>query len=493
MRNREYHVVTCMGDNHDMGVFNSSIYCVERALLERYYLCNVGGEFLRPLAPTPGYYTRASLSQFKNDVVEIVRKTATAITLREVVNQYRGPKYQIYLNAYRSLMRKRVNAKDAYLRPFTKFGKTSLLKAPRIINPRSPRYNLVLGKYLKTNEKQFYKAINDVWESVTDHTVIKGLNVREAGEVFNSKWNRFSKPVAVSLDAIKLDMHCGVDSLEYEHSFYNAVFRAPLLAKLLKLQLHNRGVAYCSDGMVKFQVSGTRCSGDLNTSLGNCILMCALIYAFCLEQSITAELANNGDDCVVIMESYDLIKFVNNISDFFYEAGFRLTVEEPVYILEQIEFCQSHPVNINGWIMIRNVRTCLKKDPMCLIPVQNNNVWKKWLGAVGECGRALVPGCPVLHSFYTTFYRSGVRSSIGFKRHVFKNTSNEERSKGLIDEIRNITPESRYSFYLAFNISPAYQIELEKYFDRMIIGDLDQALVKDGLAENTPLPFIRHL
>lgn len=493
VKERVYHVVACMGNNHLLGVFNNSVSSVERALLERYFLCKVDGEFVPPLVPECAFYNALHFRTFKSRLVDIVRRTATTISLRDVVKQYRGPKYRIYEAAYRSLTRKGINRKDAHLRPFTKFQKDTLCKPPRIINPRSPRYNLTLGKFLKTNEKKFYYAINCVWESVSDHTVIKGLNVREAGQVLRTKWDRFHKPVAIGLDAVKFDMHVSVDGLKYEHSHYNEVFNSTLLRKLLLWQLYNKGVAYCSDGTVSFKVNGTRCSGDLNTSLGNCILMCSILYALCEELQIVAELANNGDDCVLIMESHDLAKFTQVVVQFFKRAGFRLTVEEPVYVFEQIEFCQSHPVDLGGWTMVRNVRTCLIKDPICLIPVHNNRVWRKWLGAVGECGMALVPGCPVLQSFYYCFYRSGAASSAGFKRHVFRNTSNEERSKGLSVERCSVSSRSRYSFYLATGISPAYQIELEKYFDLMMIGDLDLNNTRNGEVENTPLPFIRHL
>lgn len=491
---REYHVVTCMGNNHELGVYNNSVDAVERALLERYFLCDVDGTFEPALCVDKSEFETNGLEKFKRLVVNEVRKTATVITLREVVQQYRGPKYRIYESAYKSLLRKRINRKDAKLKPFTKFEKQSLSKAPRIINPRSPRYNLVLGKYLKTNEKKYYKAINLAWGERTGHTVIKGLNVYESAAVMKEKWEVFNDPVAVGLDAKKFDMHVGVESLKYEHSYYNMTFGAAQLAKILTWQLHNVGRAYCADGEVDFKIPGTRCSGDLNTSLGNCILMCALFFDLCEELNIKAELANNGDDCVLFMERKDLMKLMNAVVPYFMRKGFRMTVEKPVFVFEEIEFCQSKPVLLPaGWAMVRNVRTCLKKDPMCLMPIPNEKVWRKWLGAVGECGLSLVSGCPVLQSFYGCFHRNGVSSSQSFKTAVFKNTGTMERGAGLGLKPRTVTASARASFYRATGITPDYQIELELYYDKMMIGGIDQNNVRDGMVENTPLPFIRHL
>jgi len=494
-KTRKYHVVSRMGPNHMLGVYNNGVQSVVRALVERYFLCKVGGDFLPALETASQDWTAVELVQFRQGVVEIVRKTATVITLRDVVNCYRGPKYRVYYNAYRSLMRKGVNKKDSYLRPFTKFEKQALDKAPRIINPRSPRYNLVLGKYLKKAEKHYFRAINEVWGAHTTHTVIKGMNVFEMAKVMRAKWDRFQRPVAIGLDASKFDMHVSVHALRYEHSFYNRVFKSEELEWLLGMQVYNRGVAYCPDGEVSFRMAGTRSSGDLNTSCGNCVLMCSLIWAMCRQLCVEAELANNGDDCVLFIEEHDVERVLQFVPSFFRTYGFRMTVEEPVREFERVEFCQSRPVWINGgWAMVRNVVTCLKKDPMCLIPIQNDKIWRKWLGAVGECGQASVPGCPVLQSFYGAFRRSGTIAGSKFTTRLFSHTGVVERRRGLEARETLITAESRASFYRAFGITPDYQIALEQYYDKFQIGAMDDSIeFKSGHVECQPPAFLRHL
>lgn len=491
VKQRTYHVVSRMGDNHNLGVFNNSVDSVERALVERYALCEVeSGVFLPALRTAYREWRAPGLLRFREQVVNEVRQTATVLTLREVVKCYTGAKRRIYEGALRSLMRTKLSTRDSMLKPFTKFEKQDLSKAPRIINPRSPRYNLVLGKYLKKAEKSYFRAINKAWGGHTAHTVIKGLNSHDAAEVMRAKWDRFRRPVAVGLDAKKYDMHVDVPALEYEHSFYNLVFMVEELRRLLREQLYNIGIAYCPDGKVYFTINGTRCSGDLNTALGNCILMCALILNMCEELEIDAELANNGDDCVLFLESDQVERLQGAVEGYFVRYGFRMTMEEPVYEFEELEFCQSHPVKLaSGWCMVRNVRTCLKKDPMCLVPIQNDRVWRKWLGAVGECGLASVPGCPVLQSFYRAFLRNGKVAGKKFKQHVFRNSGVLERG---FDGSQVITDEARASFHAAFGITPDYQIALEHYYDRMEIGSWDGE-VRVGAVENAPPAFLRYL
>lgn len=492
VKKRTYHVVPRMGDNHELGVFNSGVSTVERALLERYFLCKVGSSYLPALTTPKRYWQCAELVEFRRRCVEEVKLHATVLTLREVVECYTGAKRRIYETALRSLMRKDLNIKDSHLRPFPKFEKQKITAAPRIINPRSPRYNLVLGRYLKKGEKLYYRAINRTWGEHTAHTVIKGMNSHECATVMYQKWCRFTNPVAIGLDATKFDMHVSVNALKYEHSFYTGVFNSTELAQALQWQLVNRGKAYCPDGSVTFKVPGTRASGDINTSLGNCILMCSLIWSYCEGLQIQAELANNGDDCVVIMEQHDLQMFMGSVMGYFANFGFRMTVETPVYEFEEIEFCQAHPVLLGGgWHMVRDVRTCLKKDPMCLIPVQNDRVWRKWLAAVGECGLASVPGCPVLQEFYECFRRNGSKSSKKFQAHVFKNTGVMERMVKV--RYSPVTMYSRVSFYKAFGITPDYQVALEQYYREFAIGSIVDSEVRVGEVENQPPAFLRHL
>jgi len=358
---------------------------------------------------------------------------------------------------------------------FCKYGKDKLSSAPRGINPRSPRYNLELGRYLKHTEKLFLKAINVAYGKRAAHTVIKGLNANDSAKVIRAKWDVFENPVAVGLDASKFDAHVSVQALKYEHSYYTAVFPGERrLVNMLNKQLRNKGTAYVQDGKIEFVIDGTRSSGDLNTGLGNCIIMCSMIYAYAKRNDIDIELANNGDDCVVIMESKDLDRFCQYIKPWFAHRGFDMVAEPPVYEFEQIEFCQTKPVWIgDSWRMVRNHSTVLAKDTLCLIPIPNDKVLRKWLGAVGQCGAILNDGVPVQHAFYSALERNGVSSTLAFKKHIYKNSSMMTRIFNMDRHDSEVTDAARVSYYYAFGITPDEQISLERYFNSMVIDPID--------------------
>lgn len=466
---RKFVYLCNLGPVHSLGVYNNDISAVQTALTERYFLCDVGGGVFQPALDVrhSAYENDRGLSLFREMVVTKIGR-APVVPISQVVEAYTGPKRQIYVKAAASLSSDRVCKRDARLTMFVKFEKQDLKKAPRGINPRAARFNLVLGRRLKFLEKRVYRAINKTFCSATRHTVIKGLNVNDTADVIRRKWGRFRDPVAVGLDAKKFDMHVSVPALKYEHSIYLGVFwRDPELKRLLLWQLNNVGIAYCHDGKVKFRMKGTRASGDLNTSMGNCIIMCALIWAWQYHTKTTVELCNNGDDCVVILERAELAQFMCGLPKFFATKGFRMEIEPAVDVFEQIVFCQSSPVlTINGWCMVRDVRACFRKDPMCLVPIQNADVLKKWRHAVGNCGRSITCGVPVMHAWYTMFMRDSIECSDGMLRQINRNTSAAQRMEGLVAQDETITADARVSFYYAFGFTPDEQLLLEQRFSQ---------------------------
>lgn len=468
---RRLTVLTDFGPSHSLGVFNNSVDTIERAFAERYFMCKEGNVFRPALVVSPSQFRTTRFVQFRDAVLDSM-PSLPVLSLDEVVKSYHGPKRRVYEAAVRSFVEEDLSEKDARLTAFVKFEKQDLDKAPRIINPRNPRYNVKLGKYLKHAEHHFFRAINKAFGKRTQATVIKGYNADVSAKILREKWDCFVNPVAIGLDASKFDMHVSVAALKYEHSFYRRLYpRSKLLGRLLRWQLNNAGCAYALDGSVKFKMQGTRCSGDLNTSLGNCILMCAMVWVYAKTCGVDLELANNGDDCVVIMEAEHAAKFRAGIPTFFRRCGFAMTVEDTVDEFEQIEFCQTRPVQLStGWRMVRNLKACLIKDVMCLIPIPNNTVYKRWLWAVGECGLSLCTGVPVLEAFYRFFMRHGLVSTKEFQEEVFRNRSQLQLARGVA--AASIDARARVSFYVAFGVTPDLQLAMERRLDKLVIGEV---------------------
>lgn len=465
-KTRRYTVLSTVTPTSGLGVYNNTVRTVERALLERYFMIKTSEGFQPPLPADPRIFVNDFFTMFSDQVSRLSALHTTVLSDVQTVALYSGPKQRLYHNAMISLCRVEVNKRDAKIKQFPKMEKQAMDKAPRIINPRSPRYNLEVARYLKLAEKVVYRSINTVWRSVAEHTIIKGLNCYDAAHAIRMKWERFQQPVAIGLDATKWDAHVSIHALRYEHGVYNKMFRSKELARLLKWQLVNHGKSYNDDGTVEFIIEGTRASGDINTSLGNCLIASAILWAYCAEYGIVAELCNNGDDCVIILERTDVEKFMSGVYLHYKRCGFRIEVEPPVACFEQLEFCQTRPIfDGSRWRMMRNPLACLKKDGMCLLPITSRKTYEKWLGAVGECGLAAASGLPILQAWYSMFQRAGRTCPRKFKRFIFAHTFHEAFGGGLSGHVTSITNDARVSFYLGTGVTPDLQIAYERYFD----------------------------
>lgn len=489
-KTREFTVLTGFGPNHNLGVYNNSVDTIERAFAERYFLCNDGGVFRPAFEVGPSKFRTPELSEFRRQVLLDMPKLPV-LTSQQVVDTYRGSKRLLYQNALYSLEQTELSERDSHLSAFVKFEKQDVAKAPRVINPRSTRFNLRLGKYLKHAEHKFFASINKAFGKHTPATVIKGLNADDSARVLHAKWNRFKNPIAIGLDASKFDMHVSVAALKYEHTFYTSLYpRSKELRKLLRWQLRNNGVAYALDGSVEFSMEGTRCSGDLNTSLGNCIIMCSLVWEYAKVRGVDVELANNGDDCVVFMERDDEHKFAHELDRWFRSKGFAMTVEPTVDEFEYVEFCQTRPVQLSsGWRMVRNLGACLQKDPMCMLSVPNNNVYRKWMDAVGTCGGMLSTGVPVHSQFYKIFKDAGIGCTNGMLEQVYKNRSQLFMARGLSDG--EVDANARVSYYYAFGVLPDEQLVMERFFSKLVVGELCTSVIdREALIVNPGINIV---
>lgn len=452
----------------------NSLVNLVRGVTERVF-CYKGGS-----PPTP--IKVVSFSTFTSRLMATL-KVPPKWRHEQFVASYSGRKRDMYQRASESLLRSKVRKRDAHLQVFVKAEKLDFSegeKIPRIISPRDPRFNLAVGLWLKPLEKPLSYAINDVYGQTT---VMKGLNAYQVASHMVSKWKQFNDPVAIDLDVSRFDQHVSTPVLQWEHSVYTSAYRSQELAKLLTWQLKNKCYGRTPDGNIKYTVDGTRMSGDMNTSTGNVLIMCALVYEYAKERNVTISLANNGDDCVVFMERRDLHRFCDGGVEWFRDYGFSVVGFTPVYKIEHIKFCQSQPVQtVNGWIMVRDIKVSMTKSAMTLRPMNSNQDFANWLATVGECGSILSQGVPIMSAYYKLLQRSSPGGVV--KLLQTENYEGWYRSRvGIAIMNPLISDHARYSFWLAFGIAPDCQIAMER--------QLEQAVFQKQIQDLHRVPFGR--
>lgn len=466
VKERRVMVVCGVSGSVKFLVHNNSAANLRRALMERVYHVEVNGQLQRPPQPVPGIF-EATLSALRERIAcGLGRRTPIART--DFVLSRPAAKRRVYENALASLSLLPVSERDARIDgAFVKCEKINAKKgdpAPRIIQPRSVRYNIEVGRYLVAIEHDVYTEIDKLWGGVT---VMKGYNAEEIGTHISEAWGQFTDPVALGLDASRFDQHVSAEALAFEHKLYNDAFRSPELRKLLSWQINNKGVAHADDATFVYKKRGSRMSGDMNTALGNIILMCLMVRFFVDQRGVKARLINNGDDCTLVFERADIERVLDGLREWFLNYGFNIVQEPLANCIEEIEFCQMHPVCVDGrWVMVRNVLASLSKDSISLRSRSLLEL-RQWMWCVGRCGLAMASGVPVQQAYYGVFCRSGVSG----KRlsQVAGRCGLTWYSAGMAAEHREVAPSTRVSFWKAFGISPYLQECLEAEYERMAL------------------------
>lgn len=468
----------------NFGVHNNTLVNALRAVRERVFAVEREGSLTSPPRPLRGVFTER-LAAFRAALVATVGP-CTPWTYSRFLESYTGSKLLRYTRAVESLKVRGLTKLDARLQAFVKAEAVNFTAkpdpAPRLIQPRNPRYNAFVGRYIRPIEHRVYEGIAELFGGPT---VMKGYNAIGTAKCLRDMWDEFSQPVALSLDASRFDQHVSADALKFEHSVYNRLYRSRELAAVLRWQIDNFGHVRTSDGAYfVYQVVGCRMSGDMNTALGNCLLMCAMIWAYSKHVGVRVRLANNGDDCSVVMERRDLRRFQANLDRWFLDMGFTLTSDGVAEVFERLDFCQMRPVlTAAGWTMCRNPRTALCKDVLYKKPDMANPLggYNRWTYQVGMAGLAIADGVPVFSAAYAAMMRTGTRSR---KAQGFGDMDSgfEFLAKGQVCRNTPITPEARASFWRAWGITPDVQECLESQYHQL--GPLNGIRLVMSVADN---------
>lgn len=457
------------------------------------------------LVPEPGAWDTEGLNTFRRKVVTSVLQQANdaGLNLKMTLDEFVASSPPHVKSAYKheaQLLREYgADPSDALLMVFLKYEKKLFKETSvgRLVFPRTKRFNCAVGVFLRRLEKYMFKAINLVfkeWCNSDLDVVFKGMNADQRGQLMHKKFMRYGR--FFGLDIEKFDQNLHVKGLQFEHSCYTSCYRGHekrQLKKLLKWQIKNKCIGISSDGFkVRWTKNGGRCSGDINTSLGNVTVVAAICFDYVYTKDFHEfEYINDGDDCGFMTLEDELF---NDIQPFFRTKGFTLKKEPTVDIIERCVFCQSTPVlcSTGEYRMLREVKTSMIKDACFLTKPKTQLEWDTLRTCIALGGKVLTSGFPVQPNFYNVFMSGSPTVSEKMKRkfsnHI-ENTGFGRLSKGMKVYKGDITPESRYSYYLATGIDPPAQLLIEQQLATMEFPTFDSL----GPLENKDEPFVEFL
>lgn len=343
---------------------------------------------------------------------------------------------------------------------------------PRAIQFRGAKYCVALAQYLRPIEEHLYQFDKASAGVPRTRNVAKGLNSVARAELLVAKGSAFRSPVYITLDASRFDKHVSEALLKVEHSVYRASNPSEEFAELLRLQLRNRcfstlGVAY--------RVRGRRMSGDMNTAIGNVVIMLCMMIAFCdlILGLFRWDCLDDGDDIVVILEEEDVARFRAEVTGAFRTFGMEMKMDEPCRSIHEVEFCQSKVIEYQPFRFkfVRDYRSVLSKATSGVRNWGNVGYRVKVIHAIGTCELILGLGVPVLQAYAQAL----LRNSSG-DRDILRHAPDGLKARALRDarllgikDVRHLRPAAihpvaRTTFAEAFGCSESLQLELESFF-----------------------------
>lgn len=429
----------------------------------------------RSLAPTPSLKEPAPLRSFYRSLSRKARKAFRGERwgLLHTAESYDGALRRRYLEAYRSLLAEPELTRDDWkLGVFVKadkFGFDKLAK-PRMIFPRSPRYNLVLASWLKPLEHWLWPWLTArrVGGGGVGRVVAKGLGPVGRAELIRRKMDKFLDPVVFEVDGAAFEAHVVVEALRFEHGFYLSMYGDdPELASVLSRQLFNFGKS--RDG-VRFSRSGGRASGDFNTGMGNSLLMLGAcvqsLKRLCCRRF---DLLVDGDNALLFLERSEYARILPRFSEVVTRISAQeLVLENPVSRFEHVVFGRSQPVSVGGGVskMVRPWQRVLSGACASHHNLNHRGAWEGYLRGVALCESVLAAGVPVLWAWCSRLLAltrgARVAHDGAFRDYRVYGVSTSDGR-----EPDPPTAEARESFAVAFGLSVSEQVCFERELLRL--------------------------
>ncbi|UHM27572.1 MAG: RNA-dependent RNA polymerase [Sanya tombus-like virus 2] len=409
--------------------------------------------------PEPQVKSRA-WKGFCREMRAISRRIGTVprATVNEVIGNRSSMKRKRFGQGMQRYCRFGVRRQDSFLTEMQKlefYAEDKIeSKEDRGIQFRSPTYNAALARHLHNVEHRAYARLRNA-----DGTpmIAKGRSPLERGLLLDAMARQYSEPMFLLMDHSRFDAHVNAQLLDEEHKLYLRCRNYNReLQQLLKWQKSNIGFSH---GGIVYKITAKRCSGDLNTGLGNSLINLALIRSYLAAiKSVNHHILLDGDDSVVIMERRD----VSGVEDHMLKCGM-VTEASVVYDIQEAEFCQSRVCYGSlGPVMVRNphkVLDVLTKSPRVLDRVQARGVLAA--SALGEVMQA--PGVPVIST--------AASSLLTMASSVPRFTTPDAYERFMVYKtdrvVTTVDADMRSSFEAAWGITAQEQMAIEEFYSAM--------------------------
>jgi hypothetical protein len=386
----------------------------------------------------------------------------------KVVRSYHGAWRAKYAQAHLEYNESGINHKHRLVRLFNKadLEMSAPKKAPRAIQYRHPVFGLEQARYTKPIEEWFYK-LRDRFDTL----IVGKSDPFTIAKELRNKSDCFHNPVYLLLDASKFDSCVDIKWLKLCTDFYVSLFgvtEARRIRWLWSRTYLNSGKARSG---VRYTTWGTRMSGDMDTGLGNSLIMYAMLTAYLESNNIHKHsIMVNGDDSVIVIERSQLAQ--SRKINIFRQYGFNMKFEVAL-TFQDLEFCQSRPVHTDyGWTMARNPTRVMGRTSWSINRYGKGKM-RAFIHTLGKCERAASWGVPIASAMATKMIQATpgaamLRLSPWLEDHYNRMSKWWKLGKP------NISVETRNNFSDAWGISPQEQFDIEQSIQVKVLAQPTQ-------------------
>lgn len=441
---------------------------------------------LRTMGPTPeekllnGRWHQTIDDAFKKHRIRAKQFNLQPWSLDRVAQSYKGRLGRRYAEARASLETEWLNSDDVKLSAFLKgekFNPLVKVSKPRMICPRSPRYNLLLASYLKPYEHALW---NDwVVGHKCEQTRVsgKGLNGFERAELIRRKMETVGDCTVFEVDGKAFEAHVTKWQLSMlEHPVYKAAYPGDqTLAHMLRVQEVLSGK---TAGGTRFARQGCRASGDFNTGLGNTLLMGTFVICAmeCLDCDFPWTVLADGDNCLLFVDRLKGKRVVDEFAGVLSSiCSHEMTVEKPVTVLEQVVFGQSKPCfTEQGYKMVRDPFKVISGAFCGYRHFHDKKFAPRLIRGIAQAELSLARGLPLLDAYFgeaerlTRKYKEIRRLEDFLEGHLV----HLPPDTGPV----GVSMAARTSFDLAWGIGPDEQVRLERLLVAGLRRDFNRIL-----------------
>lgn len=438
----------------------------------------IAAALMRVLGPLPDQVFEelgAPVQRCYRSLRRFVRRYPTGRwTHMETALSYSGAMRRRYVEAADSLRRDGLsNWQDALVCAFLKAEKPrnpSKPAKPRLIFPRTPRFNLELASRLKPFEHWLWGRLTGrVFRIPTVGKIVaKGLNPVQRANLILRKFSNIEDCVCFEIDGAAFEAHVGPSHLRAEHSVYGSAFpNDKRLDWLLGNQLDLSVRLPCG---ARFSRKGGRASGDFNTGMGNTLVFLTSVVAAMKSLRVPFDLLVDGDNALLFLRARDVVMARDELPrNILRWTGIEITLERPARLPEEVRFGGSAPVNLGpgrGWTMVREWNRVLSGAFCSHRWLREPRFAREWCTGVARCELSLGRGVPILQAFSLAAMRS-LGHTGRVREHPFAEYFQVGAWLATEEDVVPISDEARVSFSLAFGVEPQDQILIEEGFRDM--------------------------